>query len=627
MAGLFDTFTISKRGLAVQQNNINVNAHNIANVETPGYSRQRATTETTRPFGATSKYHIGSVGQVGTGAEVVNIIRIRDKFIDYQLREEYGKLGNYQVQSDFLSQVEDIFGEPSENGIQNLFTEFYNAFQDVANSPEKSSTKTVAIQAADALARALNASYASLEKKVTNAQELLQQNVVDINSYLDQINDLNKEIKFVSAVGQTPNDLMDKRDYLIDQLSSKFGINVKEESKNTINLTFSDFTTLSDINAGALDKLVDSNPNNKYTRFSYVKSAKVEGLNATTNKYELTVEYYPLGDTTKEPQKLKVEADTEEDLSKLKESLEQNRVLLADEKGNALIYDSGNTKFTATTDGDSITDVAKLNKAILQTYKYDADTNTVSNINVKGEIAGNQSVQTMVKGYMEELDKIAKVLAYSVNAIQTGKTGDATIDGANVTGTTSTSDYPLFVVYGSDAGTAVGNDDNITAKNICVNSKITADTLNCKAETTSGDKNSERAQAIADLLTIKFDVSNIDLDSLNSRADFFNTSNGSGATFDGTKITGSSSGKALNYYYKDMISELGTKTQEANRVVTKQEENTIANLEDQKASVSGVSLDEEMTDLIQFQHAYQANAKMINTIDQLLDVVINQLKA
>lgn len=638
MAGLFDTFTTAKRGLAVQQANINVNSHNIANAQTKGYSRQRAVTETTKPFGGMSRFDTCSVGQIGTGAEVTSIQRIRDTFIDYQLRHEYGKLGDYQVQSDFLSEVEDVFNEPSDKGIQNSFSEFYAAFQEVAKAPEKSSTRTVAIQKASTLANALNQAYAALEKKKQNAQELLQNNVLDVNSCLNQINELNQEIASVSAVGMTPNDLMDKRDNLLDELSYKFGITVKRDDKNTINLSMDGFPNPTDSGKGALDNLVNSNPTNKdYTRFSYVKG--VSDVTTVAGVSTIEVEYYPLGNSKKQAQKITIQG-TVSNLESIKDSLEQNRILAADKDGNVLKYDSTTTplspQFVSTTNGEALTVSESSNfiKSIFKIYESDSSVNSVDPKAIKGEIAGNQSVQNMITGYMDELDKIAKSLAYTVNAIQTGNDGTTA-----TTGLADAHDYLVFV--NSDktpaSTTDMTIDQGITAKNISVNKEIINDVfkLNCGNKKDSGEKNGDRAQAIADLISVKIDISNIDISKLTSRKDFFSgidtNSDGSidltfGVTFDGLKVTGNTTGKAMGYYYKDMISDLGTKAQEAQRVVAKQEQNTIATLEDQKSSVSGVSLDEEMTDLIQFQHAYQANAKMISTIDQLLDVVINQLK-
>ena len=111
MSGLFDTFTVAKRGLTVQQSNINTSSHNIANAQTEGYSRQRSVTHTTRPFGGMSRFDSCIAGQVGTGAEVTQIMRIRDSFLDYQVRTQNTSYGSANIKNQYLTQVEDILNE------------------------------------------------------------------------------------------------------------------------------------------------------------------------------------------------------------------------------------------------------------------------------------------------------------------------------------------------------------------------------------------------------------------------------------------------------------------------------------------------------------------------------------
>lgn len=606
MAGLFDTFTVAKRGINVQQGAINTTAHNISNANTVGYSRQRAVIETTRPFGGMSKFDSCGPGQVGTGAQITSIMRIRDSFIDYQVRNETSKLGNYQVTSDFLSQIEDIFGEPSDSGIQTLFSEFYSAFQELAKTPDKTSARTVALQKASSLADALNHTYTQLEKKMTDAQELLQQNVTDINSMLDQISDLNQQISQVCAVGQTPNDLMDKRDALLDNLSSMFGITIEKDARETINLKVEGFPS----HETSIDNLVNSKPNTDYTRFSYVKGVEyAKNPDGTVDKTKLEVEYYPLGDSSSVPKKITI-SGTADELKDLKGSLEQNRILIADQDGIVGTPDpvTGNTTMN----------VADLKKATFKMYQYDKNVNNVDPKDIKGEVAGNQSAQDLIKGYMSELDKMAAALAYSVNAIQTGN------DGSGNTLVDSNGNPFECIFVNGDGSTS---DDGINAKNITVNKNLINDVskLNCSSTNDAGEKNGDRAQAIADLLTTKINLSELsDVNELDRKKFFDKT--GISLDTNGISIQGSKDGKTVHSYYKDMISQLGTKAQEANRKVANQSEVILKNLELQRISVSGVSIDEEMTNLIQFQHSYSANAKMISTIDELLDVVINGLK-
>lgn len=655
MAGLFDTFTIAKRGLNVQQSAINTTSHNIANANTVGYSRQRAVAETTTPFGGMSRFDTVSVGQVGTGAEITSIQRIRDYFIDYQVRSESGTSGYYTQRNETLSKVEDIFGEPSDKGIQELVNKFFNSFQEVAKNPSKSDVKTVAIQNASALADAINYTYNQLDKSLEDSQSLLQANVTDVNSYLEQINELNKQIRSISAVGQTPNDLMDKRDNLLDQLSYKFGIKVDRDSLETINLYSTEYPN---------SPLVKSNPNDiDYSRLSYIKKATANNNGATPPVYDgtVTVEYYPLGNENAATKTFTVTVDSttpttdiEKNAKALSYELMQNRILIGDKDGyvgtssstsaatvpsdvEGIVTDSvtgvitkteiegGKTTITKITPPSTTLDIKKTE---FQTYKYETYSgtavNSVDNNHIKGEIAANQSVQETIQGYMETLDRLAAGLAYSVNSIQTGSLDDNT-------SSQGLANNLIFVTYDEKTKKNASSDDGVTAKSIRINSNLLTDPtkLNCSTTSTSGEGDGARANAIANLNVLKMNLgkvaSGVDLTTMD-RQTFLNSIGVTGFS-DTTclNLNAGTDGSTVDSYYKAIINNLAVETQETSRQAGNQE-TILANLEDQKASVSGVSLDEEMTNLIQFQHAYQANAKMISTIDELLDVVINGLK-
>lgn len=615
MAGLFDTFTIAKRGLNVQQSAINTTSHNIANANTTGYSRQRSVAEATKPFGGMSRFDTVITGQVGTGAEITSIQRIRDYFIDYQVRSESGTSGYYTQSSETLSKVEDVFGEPSDTGIQELINKFFNSFQEVSKSPDKSDVKTVALQNASSLADALNYTYNQLKKSCEDSQSLLKANVTDVNSYLNQINELNKQIRSISAVGQTPNDLMDKRDNLLDELSYKFGVKVDRDSLETINLSSTEYPD---------SPLVKSNPNDTdYYRLSYIKNATFDKATG-----DVKVDYYPLGNENSEVKSFTITGGNQELADKLNES----KILIGDKDGivgtTVTTTDTVTGKTTTTTTPFTTTSASEVSKKLFQTYKHENDDsgiaiNNVDNNNIKGQIAANQSVQNKIKKYMDSLDRLAAGLAYSVNAIQTGSLDDSK-------STQGLSNNLIFVTYDESSQSNTDSDKGITAKNIRINSKLLKDPtlLNCNTTSTSGEGDGKRAIAIANLSSIKMNLSSIedseDLTKMD-RATFLSKVGISGFK-DSTSLNlnAKTDGSTVDTYYKSIINNLSVEIQEANRQVNNQA-SVLSNLQDQKASVSGVSLDEEMTNLIQFQHAYQANAKIISTVNELLDVIINGL--
>lgn len=235
---------------------------------------------------------------------------------------------------------------------------------------------------------------------------------------------------------------------------------------------------------------------------------------------------------------------------------------------------------------------------------------------------------------MDELDKLAKAIAFSVNAIHSG------ISDPLYTGGNPDRDYMPFFVNKSVAQYNSNNilinldntltqESNISAKNITINKEILYDVMKLKTKThdndyaytssndVDGEGDGARALAIAQLRDSLLRVQDFG-STITSRADLKLSNYG-------MTIQSDTSGMKLDSYFKDIIDKLGVQAQEASRQVSTKED-LFYELENSRAQVSGVSIDEEMANLIQYQHAYNANAKIISTIDELLDVVINGLK-
>ncbi|WP_297417093.1 flagellar hook-associated protein FlgK [Clostridium sp.] len=576
MAGLFDTFTIAKRGLSVQQSSIDVTSHNIANTNTTGYTRQRAVSETTEPRGGNTKFDDLSVGQVGTGAQITSIERIRDSFIDYQVRTQATINSSLDTQNTYLQQAVDVIDDTNNTGVKSALDNFYTAFQSLSTSSDKDSSKAVAVTKAETLASQINDSYNNLKKIQDNLQNVLTSDVTTINDTLDQINDLNKQIESVTSLGLTPNDLMDKRDNLLDTLSEKFGISIDSQKNNGVDVSATDLSS-SNILVNSSDTT-----GTKCTRFSSVESVEYD---STSN--ELTIKYAKLGNSDNTFTTTVTLSGSAADGEALKESLEKDRILIASNDGTVNL--------------SSATDVKS---AIFKASG--------------GEVGGDQVAQDAIQTSMNGLDEFAAALAYTVNSIQTGST-DGTAN-SNLSNNDS-----LFVVSGSSS------DSGITAANISVNSALQSDStlLNCASDSSSGEKDGSRALAIADLADLKIDFTTLDSSSISglTRAAFFSKT---GLTFKDSTDTDLNStaagGTTLDDNFTSVTSTLGTAANTVSNKLTTSE-NLLTSLKDQRTSVSGVSLDEEMTNLIEYQHAYQANAKVISTVDQLLDVVINGLKS
>lgn len=589
MSGLFATFNVAKRGMFVQQKALDVTSHNIANANTEGYSRQRAIIQTTRPFGMPSLNNEVGPGQLGTGSEIEVIQRVRDEFLDYRVRTETSTYGQYKARDTFLNEVECVLNEPSDTGISNLIGKFFDSWQQLSKQPHSSNARTVVAQQSVALTDELNHTYNQLEKLRVDSQTVIKNSVFEVNNILDQIDTLNQQIISVKVSGMEPNDLMDKRDLLIDELSLKFGVEVDK-----CKFYGNDIKPLAEGNVPDNCNLVQSLEKDDVKRFAYISS--IEEYQEGKTKYKVI--YYINGDMSSEDNKrtITMENVTEDQYKEI----DQCRVIWTDKDGNC-IDKEGNS--ISRNEGE----ISYTNLGELMLFKP-----------IDGELKGYMSVQEDINDYMDQLNRLAKALAFSVNALHSGKEKF------------EEDKMPFFV-------NKDGLEENITAGNITVNEQILNDVMQIKTREhddqfdyagdndIDGESDGSRALAIAQLRDKLIAIQNINAeDGIKVREDMFDNKKG-GNTLNGLEFTSNTNGMKVDDYFKDTIDRLGVQRQEAVRIVGNQYK-LLYSLSETKESVSGVSLDEEIANLIQFQHAYQANAKIIATVDQLLDVVVNGLK-
>lgn len=201
------------RGLLAEQRALDVTSHNIANANTVGYTRQQAVLAPTAPYS-------DPAGQVGTGVDVASYQRLRDTFVDTQYRTQSAQQGAADALHGGLSQVEDALAEPSANGLNALLGKYWAAWQDVSNAPDDIATRQALVQAAKSLTDGINGLASQLDTQTAQTQQNVALTVDQVNSLAGQIAALNAQIDAAETGGGTPNDLLDKRDQLLDQLSS-----------------------------------------------------------------------------------------------------------------------------------------------------------------------------------------------------------------------------------------------------------------------------------------------------------------------------------------------------------------------------------------------------------------------
>jgi flagellar hook-associated protein 1 len=224
MAGLSNILQLSQRSLMANQAAISTVGHNVANADTEGYSRQRVN------FAATTAEKT-SFGYLGSGVTVQSIERIRSSFLDTQIRSTNDSLGKAETQQSILSQIETMVNEPSDNGLSAELSSFFNSFQDLANSPEDSSARTVVVQKAGILAQTFQQLSGNLKTLQSNILSDVKSQLTQINSLTSEISIYNQQIIQAKSAGASPNDLLDQRDLAIQKLSELAKVTVSEDTQ------------------------------------------------------------------------------------------------------------------------------------------------------------------------------------------------------------------------------------------------------------------------------------------------------------------------------------------------------------------------------------------------------------
>ena len=222
------------KALRAHQLAVDVASHNISNANTPGFSRQRAMLRPIGVNGADRYSRDSLIGRVGMGVEAKDVQRVRDQFLDYQVRNALGQKSQHSALASGLAQSELVFNDPSNDGMSATAGRFWAAWHDVVNDPESPAARTTLVHATETLTGRFQRADADL---ITQRKDLNRQ----ISSIGDQINQaagevatLNLQIKQVELNGDRANDLRDRRDLLLDQLSGLAQVTYAEQGDTTV---------------------------------------------------------------------------------------------------------------------------------------------------------------------------------------------------------------------------------------------------------------------------------------------------------------------------------------------------------------------------------------------------------
>lgn len=558
-SNIFSILNTAKLGLLSQQLAIEVTGQNISNVQTEGYSRQEVNFEATNP-------RRFSLGQIGTGVRVAGIERSHDEYLFSQILGEGDTLGRFGVRKDVFDQLEILLSENNGQSLNQSLGNFFAGIQDVSANPTGLPERSSLVAEAKNLASVFNNLGESLFQIQQNLDATITVEVAKINSLTEEIASLNKSIHANEPTTFSANDLRDKRDLKVKELSELINLNFVDEQDGQISLTLGDGTPLV-LQSRAFTLDTSLNGNNKSFKDIVIQDAAGNSTNITSSISGGTLKgYLEMRDTEVE--------DLRDKLDRLGAGFVQefNNI---HQQGFGIDGSTGNNFFSALTTTVE-TNIDNTGSATLSATNGDP-----ANISVdKYEI-------TLTGSNSFTLSNLTTGASSGTFTFTSGSTFNlANGFAVTISGTAAVGDK--FKLSVSDSA----------ARNFSVASGVAS--------------NSDK---IAAGLNSSTDGSNaLELAGLQSKL-----------VFDSISVNSAGSGTfTFDEFYSSIVSNVGIESFSSQSTYS-QQEGILLQLDTRRESISGVSIDEEMINMIKFQQAYNAAARLIGVVDELLDTVISQV--
>ena len=285
MGSTFGSLETGVRGLRAHQLALQVTGQNITNADTPGYSRQIAMMQTTAPYTVPSVYGSNGPGQIGTGVEVTQILRMRDEFIDMQLRGESSLKGRWSMRQSTLEHLEVVINEPSDSSISARLNQLWDSLNELATRAEDSSVRAAVAEDAVVFAQTVRHTYQQLVDLKADLNDQLTVLTGNVNTIAKQIAALNEVIAKVKGTGQEPNDLLDQREQLVQKLSELTNVNVITDAYDRFNISIGGASLVSGDTYSQLKVEKNMSNNGMYDVVwesnntpAYINNGKIKGL-------------------------------------------------------------------------------------------------------------------------------------------------------------------------------------------------------------------------------------------------------------------------------------------------------------------------------------------------------------
>ena len=219
MGSTFSGIELGKRSIMAHTDAISTAGHNISNANTEGYSRQRVQLKEFDPLYRPELERPERAGMIGQGIDVQSINRVRDEMLDQRITAQQNQESYWDTRSKYYTMIEQIYNEPDEVSVRSNMDKFWESWQELSMNPESQAARQAVVTRGESLTDAIKSKWENLMGVGSLLNSDIDSTVKQVNSYANQIAALNSEIIRSRGMGDNPNDLLDRRDLLVDKLS------------------------------------------------------------------------------------------------------------------------------------------------------------------------------------------------------------------------------------------------------------------------------------------------------------------------------------------------------------------------------------------------------------------------
>ena len=561
MPSLNSALNMGSRAMSASQRAVTTAGHNIANQNTEGFSRQQQSTQTAFP----------QPNGIGNGTEPSPTTRVFDRFVQRKIVQETPRSGVFTTREEFFSKLELVFSEMSDSGLHWAMNDFWNSWSQLANQPESDVVRTRVRDQGDTLATRFRERHAQLQSLRKEADARIQGAVNQINNLAQQVKELNRQIYSYEISGHQANDARDARELAVEKLSKLVDVNMIENSNGRTSVIIGrDWTLVEGDQVFELDATL---------RGGEAGMVSIDGIATHDHRRDLTRSF-------RGGQMTELIQMRDETIVGYMNQLDELAFGVAAKVNQPHATGTGISSATdlmksayALTPEARAQPMPFLQDGVFQLHLVDRDNSILETYEIEVQ-AGVDSLEDIVKRINQ------------------------TVNDPNLLAASIGEDGSMFLESGQPRRFIFGDDQTAITQVMGFNSFF--ETLKGAADLRISPRILEDPNAIStgrDLIPGDNQVA-LAIAKLQNQP-----------TMRDETVT-------FGEYYNSILGDIGLKVQR-NQVEKAQQDNMVQQFREIRSSISAVNMDEELADMIQHQKAYEASARYVSTVDEMMQTLIN----